>query len=210
MIHAKSILTVFPFVFYLLLGMAQANPHEWDNTTPEELGITNSEFDMVKKHGMSKSRLLQLLEIGILPSEYFSEPWKKLGVTESHWIAEKEAGMSDEDIDQSYRRQESGNFDPVITFFLPGFYQYKTSQTWHGAALTATFLAGGALTFLHTDKTGSVYPTYPIAAFVAMIWSAGDAYMGTRFTDNPEAGRFSWNLGLMEAEGVAAAFRMKF
>jgi hypothetical protein len=195
----------------VLLPSSKLFADEWENTSAEDMGISQDEFQKVKESGMSKSRFLKLLEVGISPNEYFSEPWKKLGVTEDHWINEKKAGMADDDIDRSYRKQDANNMAPFISFVLPGFYQYKTSRTYFGASLSTIAVAGIALTFLHQNKeTHSIYPFYPIAAVAAMFVSAGDAYMGTRYVDNQEAGRFSWNLGLCESGGPSALLSLNF
>jgi hypothetical protein len=195
----------------VLLPTAKVFADEWENTTAEDMGISQEEFQKVKESGMSKSKFLKLLEVGISPNEYFSEPWKKLGVTEEHWLSEKKGGMADDDIDRSYRKQDANNMTPFISFVLPGYYEYKTHKTLFGASLTTLAVAGIALTFLHTNKeTHSIYPFYPIVAVGAMLTSAGDAYMGTRFVDNQEAGRFSWNLGLNPLGGPSALLSLNF
>lgn len=202
----------------LLLFSTAASANEWEGVDHEGLGISQEEFQMVKEKGMSKTRLLQLLEYGISPSEYFSEPWKKLGVTEGYWLKEKKAGMADDDIDRSYRKQSSHNLDPVISFFLPGYYQYRTKRPKLGAALSAAFVGGLALTFLHQAEDGGVIPFYPIIAIGSMLFSAGDAYLGTRYQDNQDAQRFSFGIGLAPGgpgpiaalPGLAAGASLRF
>lgn len=194
-------------VLLLLLNAAALKVYadEWDNTTAEDMGISQEEFQRVKESGMSKSKFLRLLEVGISPNEYFSEPWKKLGVTEDHWLNEKRSGMADDDIDRSYRKQDANNLTPFISFVLPGYYQYKTDRLYFGLGLSTVAAAGIALTFLHKNsETKSIYPYYPLATLVSMLVSAGDAYLGTRYVDNQEAGRFSWNLGL-SGDGAPSA-----
>jgi hypothetical protein len=196
---------------FLNLAAVKVFADEWENTTAEDMGISQEEFQKVKESGMSKSRFLKLLEVGISPNEYFSEPWKKLGVTEEHWINEKKAGMADDDIDRSYRKQDANNLTPFISFVLPGYYQYKTNRTYLGLGLSTVAVAGIALAILHpNDETHSIRPYYPLATLVAMLYSAGDAYLGTRYVDNQEAGRFSWNLGLGQDGGPAALISLGF
>jgi hypothetical protein len=200
-------------VLILLLNLTalKAMADEWDGTTAEDMGISQEEFQKVKESGMSKSRFLKLLEVGISPNEYFSEPWKKLGVTEDHWLNEKKAGMADDDIDRSYRKQDANNLTPFISFILPGYYEYKTNKTYFGLGLSTVAVAGIALTFLHKNsETKSIYPVYPIMSVLAMVVSAGDAYLGTRYVDNQEAGRFSWNLGMNDQGGPAALLSLGF
>ena len=198
-------------LLFLNLAAIKVFADEWENTSAEDLGISQEEFQKVKESGMSKARFLKLLEVGISPNEYFSEPWKKLGVTEEHWLAEKKAGMADDDIDRSYRKQDANNLTPFVSFVLPGYYEYKVKKTYFGLGLSTVAVAGIALTFLHKNsETHSIYPYYPLATLVAMLVSAGDAYLGTRYVDNQEAGRFSWNLGLSPSGGPAAILSLGF
>lgn len=198
-------------LLFLNLAAIKVFADEWENTTAEDMGISQEEFQKVKESGMSKARFLKLLEVGISPNEYFSEPWKKLGVTEEHWLAEKKAGMADDDIDRSYRKQDANNLTPFISFLLPGYYEYKVKKTYLGLGLSTVAVAGIALTFIHKNpETHGIYPYYPLATLVAMLVSAGDAYLGTRYVDNQEAGRFSWNLGLSPSGGPSALLSLGF
>jgi hypothetical protein len=198
-------------VLFLNLTAIKVFADEWENTTAEDMGISQEEFQKVKESGMSKSKFLKLLEVGISPNEYFSEPWKKLGVTEDHWLNEKKAGMADDDIDRSYRKQDANNLAPFVSFVLPGYYEYKTHKTYFGLGLSTVAVAGIALTFIHKNsETHAIYPYYPLATLVAMMVSAGDAYLGTRYVDNQEAGRFSWNLGLSPEGGPSALLSLGF
>jgi hypothetical protein len=208
MLRIKSALA---FAVLLNLAALPALANEWEGVSSEEMGISQEEFQKVRESGMSKSKFLKLLEVGISPNEYFSEPWKRLGVTESHWLNEKKAGMADDDIDRSYRKQDSHNMDPFVSFVLPGYYSYKTDHTWRGAALTGIAVSGIALTFLHrNEETNSIHPFYPIAAVGAMVWSAAEAYLGTRYVDNQDAARFSFDLGLTPKGGPAALLSLGF
>lgn len=209
MLRIKTVLAL-AFVLTLLARPIFAGD-EWDGVTPEDMGISQEEFQKVKESGMSKSKFLKLLEVGISPNEYFSEPWKKLGVSEDHWLAEKKAGMADDDIDRSYRKQDANNLIPFVSFVLPGYYSYKNNRLYSGLTLSGLTVAGLALTFLHqNEETKSIYPIYPIVAVSAMLWSAGEAYLGTRYVDNQDATRFSLDLGLTEDGGPAALLSYGF
>jgi hypothetical protein len=191
--------------------LAMASDDEWQGVKPEDLGISQEEFQMVKERGMSRKTLMHLLEVGVSPNEYFSEPWKKLGVTEDHWLDEKKAGMADDDIDRSYRKQASSNLTPFLSFIMPGYYQYKTGRIYTGLTLTTLAVAGIVLTFVHRDEdTESIYPIYPIISLGAMIYSAADAYLDTRFVDNQDASRFSFDFGILPTGGPAASMRLRF
>jgi len=184
---------------------------EWDGVQAEDLGISQEELQKVKERGMSRKTLMHLLEVGVSPNEYFSEPWKKLGVSEDHWLSEKKSGMADEDIDRGYRKQASSNITPFISFILPGYYQYKTDRLFTGLTLSTLAVAGIVLTFVHRDsETDGIYPIYPIITLSAMIYSAADAYLDTRYVDNQDASRFSFDFGLLPSGGPAAAMRLHF
>lgn len=201
---------IFLLALFLNLAAVKVFADEWENTTAEDMGISQEEFQKVKESGMSKAKFLKLLEVGISPNEYFSEPWKKLGVTEEHWLTEKKAGMADDDIDRSYRKQDANNLTPFISFVLPGYYEYKTNKTYLGLGLSTAAVAGIALTVLLPNKdTHTINPLFPIITVLSMVTSAGDAYLGTRYVDNQDASRFSWNLGL-SPKGAAAALALGF
>lgn len=203
--------TALALAVVLNLFAIPAFANEWEGVTPEEMGISQEEFQKVKESGMSKAKFLKLLEVGISPNEYFSEPWKKLGVTEEHWLGEKKAGMADDDIDRSYRKQDANNLIPFLSFVLPGYYSYKNDRLYSGLTMSGVAVAGIAMTFIHTNPdTKSIYPFYPIVAVGAMLWSAGEAYLGTRYVDNQDAARFSLNLGLTEDGGPAALLSLGF
>ncbi len=206
-------LRLWAFVAVLILApkLVLAGDDEWQGVKAEDLGISQEELQMVKERGMSRKTLMHLLEVGVSPNEYFSEPWKKLGVTEDHWLNEKKAGMADDDIDRSYRKQASSNFTPFLSFIMPGYYQYKTDRLYTGLTLSTLAVAGIALTFLHKDKdTGGIIPVYPIITLGAMVYSAADAYLNTRFVDNQDAGRFSFDFGILPSGGPAASMKLRF
>ena len=168
-----------------------ARAESWGSTSAEELGISQGEFKKVKESGMSKSQLLHLLEIGVSPNEYFKEPWKQLGVTESYWLSQRKMGMKDDDFNGSYHRQQSSELTPLIAFLLPGYYHYQTHRPYTGALLST--LAAGSVAVLAFDR--DIPPAYPITVLAAaMLWSAGDAFIKTRYSDNQDAKRFSFNL----------------
>ncbi len=204
-------LRIFLLAAALFVLPRVANADEWDGVKADDLGISQEELQTVKERGMSKRTLLRLLEVGVSPNEYFSEPWKKLGVTEDHWLDEKKAGMADEDIDRNYRKQSTSNVTPFISFILPGYYQYKTDRIYTGLTLSTLAVAGIVLTFVHKDKdTGGIHPIYPIISLSAMIYSAADAYLNTRYVDNQEASRFSFDFGLLPQGGQTASLRLHF
>jgi len=190
-------------IFFLFEAAQSSKKDEWRDFDYKHAGITSSEFEMVIEKGMSKKKLLKLLEYGIMPAEYFSEPWLKLGVSESEWLDAKKQGLEDMDIDRRVYTRSYFNYDPLVSFFAPGFYAYKTKRHKIGGAMTGAFLIGVVLTFVHKDETATGTDTppqktirliYPIIALCSMVWSSGDAYIATRYSDNVDAGRFSLNV----------------
>ncbi len=182
---------------------------DWGSTTAEELGITQAEFTKVKSTGMPKSKLLKLLEIGVRPNQYFGEPWKKLGVTEAYWLSQRKLGMEDDDVNTSFRKQQSGDLTPFIAFVLPGYYHYQTKRYYTGALLSTMAVGGVAL--LAVDHGKNVPIAVPIALLAtSMIWSAADAFIHTRFSDNQEAKRFSLNLAPTPHQGGEIQLALRF
>ncbi len=180
------------FIFTVPHAGFSMQEDQWSGLSYDDLGISQEEFQKVRESGMSKSRLFMLLEHGITPNEYFSEPWKRLGVSKSHWLNEKKVGMADDDIDRSYRKQSPSNFTPFITLMLPGYYQYRTDRFWYGFTLSAIAATAATLTIFHRNSvTGHIHPYYPIIMVGSMFWSAADAFLDTRYVDNQEASRFS-------------------
>jgi hypothetical protein len=176
--------------------------NEWYGFDYKEVGITTAEFDMVKQSGMTRKELEQILEYGIMPTEYFSEPWKKLGVSKSYWMNAKKQGMEDSDMDRTLYTRTKFNWEPVAGFFLPGWFPYKTRRHVTGGIMTGIFVAGAVLTFVDQQETGTgnidkgseINLIYPCVCLASMLWSATDAYIGTRYVDNAEASRYSLNI----------------
>ncbi len=217
----KALLAMWFGLLLLALPQVAKADDEWTGVSAEDLGISQDELTLVKSKGMSKARVLQLLEIGISPNEYFSEPWKKLGVTEDHWVSEKKAGMEDDDINTAYRKQGSNAVDPIVSFFLPGFYHYKTQKLYWGLGLSTAAVACLALTFFEQDENKiyqngvpqvekHVRAIYPIGLLVSMVWSSGYALINTRYQDNQDATRFSWNAGVSPNGDLAALLALNF
>ncbi|MFC1584617.1 hypothetical protein ACFL5V_03615 [Fibrobacterota bacterium] len=198
---SKYVLGLLTF-FICLEPAVFADDDEWQGFSYEEAGITTAEYEMVREKGMSRKELLKLLEYGVMPQEYFSEPWKKLGVSKTEWIMAKKQGMEDMDIDRRVYTRSYVNYDLIVSFFLPGFYAYKTKRYKYGGAMTGVFLISTILTFTHKRETARdtqhpekhIIIAYPIIAFCSMVWSASDAFIKTRYRDNRDASRFSLNI----------------
>jgi len=194
----------YALVFYTITSLstiAVAKDNEWKGFDYRQAGITSAELMLVKKNGMSRKKLIELLEYGIMPNEYFSEPWKRLGVSKSAWLTAKKQGMEDMEIDRSVYTSTNANFIPLISFVLPGFYAYKSGRYKYGGLMTGIFMSSITLAIIHQEKNEigghtkkKIRIIYPLIAFCTMIWSASDAFIGTRTSHNPGTSRFSFDL----------------
>ena len=122
--------------------------------------------------------------------------------------------MEDDDINKAYRKGQSNSLDPIVAFFLPGYYHYRTHKPYVGLGFSTVAAAGVALTFLHKDESVKGEPTigmiYPIIVLISMVGSAGYALVQTRFIDNQEAQRFSYHVDLLPEGGIASRLAMRF
>ncbi len=196
---------------FLLIGFTfkPVRAEDWGSVSAEELGITQTEFSKVKTSGMPKSKLLRLLEIGVRPNQYFGEPWKKLGVSETYWLSQRKKGMEDDDVNASFHKQQSSDFTPCIAFVLPGYYHYQTQRYFTGGLLSAMAVSGAALLAVDHGKNVSIVVPIGLLA-TSMIWSAADAFMNTRFSDNKEAKRFTLNFAPTPHSGGEILLAMLF
>ncbi|MBO7500610.1 MAG: hypothetical protein J6T45_04610 [Fibrobacterales bacterium] len=123
----------------LLAAFLAWGADQWYGFDWQEAGLSQSEFQAVKRSGMSKEKLEHLLEIGVRPGLYLQKPWERLGVSEEHWLAERSAGMEDTDIDRTFGQTESGRSDAALSLLLPSWYQWKSRQPWKAAAIDLWF-----------------------------------------------------------------------
>ena len=190
--------------------MTFSKENEWKGFDYKTIGITSKEFDDVKAAGISRAKLMNLLEVGIMPSEYLSSPWKGLGVSESEWYKAKQQGFEDDDIDRSIYTRTRFNYTPVLAFFLPGYYNYGIKDYKKGGIMTAVALTGVTLFALNRDDTAAkaLQPKWLVLTLGAMIWSGFEGYLGTRFTHNRGAERFSFSF--IPSNEPQAMFHFKF
>ena len=76
-------------------GSANSSSDEWAGFDYENAGLTQWEFQQAKESRMSRDKLTQLTELGVRPSEYNQEPWKRLGVSEEDWLSSRARGLED-------------------------------------------------------------------------------------------------------------------
>jgi hypothetical protein len=184
---------------------------EWADFDYKHAGLSQLEFQKVKEYGMSKDKLMHLLEIGIRPSEYLKEPWKNLGVSESEWISERGKGMEDGDIDRTYKNQAGDQGLAYLSFLVPSLYQWNTDQMAKAIAMDVLWVSAVGLTaFLY--NSGSVSEWVYAAGAIALvhIWSGADAIISTQWDNNPDAKNFSWGIVPTGKKSFVAGASLRF
>jgi hypothetical protein len=185
---------------------------EWSDFDYSHAGLSQSEFQKVKESGMSKEKLLHLLEIGIRPSAYLKEPWKDLGVSESEWLSERASGMSDADIDRTYKNKSGDQGMAYMSFLLPSYYQWKTDQMGKAIAIDIGYAAAWGLTYLlyaNSDGGENLWAYGLIFVGAVHLYSGLDAVISTLWDNNPDAKGFSWGIA-PTGKGVAGAAVFRF
>lgn len=199
-------------------SFAQFENDEWSGFDYEHAGLSQAEFQMVKESNISKKKLMHLLEIGIRPSEYLKEPWKNLGVSEEKWLSEREVGMDDSDIDQTYidrtYKNQTGNRNlAYLSFLLPSLYQWSSDEIAKAIAMNVAEAASIGMTVFWAlndegDENTWIYGAVLIAA--VHVWSGIDAIFSTQWDNNPDARNFSWGIIPTGKKGFAAAASFNF
>jgi hypothetical protein len=187
--------------------------NEWANFDYQHAGLTQTEFQNVKESGMSKEKLLHLLEIGVRPADYLKEPWKSLGVTEKEWLAERAGGMDDSDIDRTYRNRGGDQGFAYLSFLVPSLYHWYTSQIPKIIAIDVAYVAAWASFFyLRANSVGDEKLwTYGLIAVGAVhLYSGLDAVISTLWDSNPDARNFSFGIMPTGKNSFAAAAALRF
>lgn len=184
---------------------------EWEGFHYEEMGMTQWEFQQIREAGISREKLMNLLELGVRASEYLQKPWTALGVTEEQWLKERANGMEDSDIDRSYRNKAKNQDLAFWSLLVPSLYQWKTGKYSQAISMDAIWLASvafGTFLFIDTKEADEVY----LIPFIlgVHIWSFADAFLDTRWENNPDANRFSWGILPMPNGGVVGAMGFRF
>lgn len=165
----------------------------WLGFDYQEMGLTQFEFQKVKESGMTREKLIHLLEIGIYPREYFNKPWLKLGVDEETWIEERSEGMSDEDIDRSYDLATQGDQWAWSSLIVPSYYQWKTDQA-HKAIATNVWTVGtlGSWAYFKTQNYTSGQETMLYLALLGNLYSFLDGILDNKEATDPHIGLSLW------------------
>jgi hypothetical protein len=188
--------------------------NEWANYDYEHAGLTQTEFQNVKKSGMKKEKLTHLLEIGVRPADYLKEPWKSLGVTEKEWLAERAGGMDDNDIDRTYTSRSGNQGLAYLSFLAPSLYQWSTDQYVKAIAMDVAWAAlmGTTIYLAVMPNDGDDKPWAVGAGLVIAVhlWSGIDALISTLWDSNPDARNFSFGVIPTGKNSFAAAAALRF
>jgi len=194
------------------MSFAQFEDDEWADFDYEHAGLTQTEFQNVKEAGISKEKLMHLLEIGVRPSVYLKDPWKDLGVSESEWLEQRANGMEDSEIDRTYKNQAGSQGLAYLSFLLPSLYQWNTDQTAKAVAMNILEACTIFLTvFLATSGSTEGQWVYGAGSIAAVhVWSGADAILSSQWDNNPDARNFSWGIIPTGKKSFAAAATLRF
>jgi hypothetical protein len=192
-------------------GGGSSGDDEWAEFDYKHAGLSQIEFQNIKEYGMTKAKLLHLLEIGIRPSEYLKEPWKNLGVSENEWISERGKGMEDGDIDRTYKNQAGDQGLAYLSILVPSLYQWSTDQMAKAIAMDVMWAASvGVTVFLAKTEDTNMWVYSAVAVGLVHVWSFTDAIVSTQWDNNPDARNFSWGIVPTGKKSFVAGALFKF
>jgi hypothetical protein len=206
----KLLLPVIALCFSV--SFAQFEDDEWADFDYQHAGLSQIEFQNIKESGMSKEKLLHLLEIGVRPGVYLKEPWKDLGVSEKEWLEQRAEGMDDADIDRTYKNYSGNQSLAYLSFLLPSLYQWNMDEMAKAIAmnvLEASFIGLTVFLYIKGDANNWVQIGVPCIAAVH-LWSGIDALLATQWDSNPGAKTFSWGIIPTGKKGFTAAAALRF
>ena len=194
-------------------GSANSSDSEWAGFDYESAGLTQWEFQQAKENNLSRDKLTQLTELGIRPSEYLQEPWKRLGVSAEARLSSRAKGLEDSDIDRTYRNHSGEQNIAYLSALVPSLYQWKHDETVKAIWMDALWVVGVAgLTYfaVNSDEYDNTWVYWLIPVLGAHIWSFADAFFNTQWANNPDADRFSMGVGPSLNRGVAGVLQIRF
>jgi hypothetical protein len=201
---------MFPIIALCFsVSFAQFEDDEWADFDYQHAGLSQTEFQNVKESGMSKDKLMHLLEIGIRPSVYLKEPWKDLGVSEKEWLEQREGGMEDGEIDRTYKNQSGNQGLAYLSFLIPSLYQWNEGKIVHAIAMDVSYAAFWAVTIFVLEGKERIQYGVPFIAAVH-LYSGIDAIISTKWDNNPDARSFSWGIMPTGKNSFAAAAALRF
>jgi len=208
----KLLLPIIALCFSL--SFAQSDDDEWADFDYQHAGLSQIEFQKVKESGMTKKKLLHLLEIGIRPGTYLQEPWNDLGVSESEWLEQRASGMEDADIDRTYKNNTGNQGAAYLSFLLPSYYQWKTDDIAMAIALDVSWVFAVSITYIlwKSDTGGEnswLLYGVPLVGAVHLV-SGVTALRATQWDNNPTAKSFSWGIVPTGNKSFVAGATLRF
>jgi hypothetical protein len=193
------------------VGSATANEDQWAGFRYEDHGLTQWEFQQAKEAGVSRDKILSLLELGIRPNEYLQKPWLSLNVSEDQWLQERSQGLEDSDIDRTYRNKVVHQDLAYWSLLAPSLYQWKTGETTKAISMNALWVgAMSATIFLAATSDNSEWIYTSIMVGAVHAWSFLDAFLATQWENNPDANRFSWGILPTNSKGLVGFATIRF
>jgi len=209
----KLLLPIIALCFSMSFAQSD-DDDEWADFDYQHAGLSQVEFQKVKESGMTKKKLLHLLEIGVRPGTYLQEPWNDLGVSESEWLEQRASGMEDADIDRTYKNNTGNQGAAYLSFLLPSYYQWKTDDMAFAIAMNVSWLSAVGLTiFLKSSDKGGANSWYQYGLPLVLavhVWSFVDALVATQWDNNPTAKSFSWGIVPTGNKSFAAGATLRF
>jgi len=209
----KLLLPIIALCFSMSFAQSD-DDDEWADFDYQHAGLSQVEFQKVKESGMTKKKLLHLLEIGVRPGTYLQEPWNDLGVSESEWLEQRASGMEDADIDRTYKNNTGNQGAAYLSLLLPSYYQWKTDDMAFAIAMNVSWVSAVGLTiFLKNSDRGSENSWLQIGVpFIALVhaWSFADALLATMWDNNPTAKGFSWGIVPTGNKSFVAGATLRF
>jgi len=174
-------------LLFVLCGILIAQE---ENKPWERLGLSLTEWRLIKDNDIKMSKVEELLKVGISIGEYLQKPWEPLNLSEDKWIKKRRLGLTSYDIeleiqnsDTSWKKNMksdagkdiqriSENGEMFTSLFLPGCYQYKTGQKSKSTIMVS--LAGGAIIWCTIGTIATKkFEVIPIGVILVpdMIWS---------------------------------------
>ena len=208
----KLLLPIIALCFSM--SFAQSDDDEWADFDYQHAGLSQVEFQKVKESGMTKKKLLHLLEIGVRPGTYLQEPWNDLGVSESEWLEQRASGMEDADIDRTYKNNTGNQGAAYLSLLLPSYYQWITDDMATAIAINVLWVSAVGITvFLKKEDTGgeNSWVLYGLPLVLAVhAWSFIDALVATQWDSNPTAKSFSWGIVPTGNKSFVAGATLRF
>lgn len=173
---------LFLIVTLFSLALSETNLKEW-----ERLGLSTTEWQLIRDNNMPIEKVESLLVIGVGISEYFERPWEGIGLTEEEWLHYRRKGLESLQVyyevhpmvdqvpsEESIALETKLDYKRFQGFFLPGYCQWKADRKVLSVCQTSIAIGSITGTVVWCAKAKDAYPI-PILFITTllpdMIWS---------------------------------------